>query len=186
MNSIQLFILSLTLTLSFSFRCLVSRCPTTPFIDNQCSYHDTMEGREVYEFKQCPLNHYCLYKNEFKINFCRSLDIRSLPGDQCTSHSDCVTDLCDNNICQGKKEGDDCDTNFQCSIGFACINQRCTVKKKKTKTAQVMRIVRTVLDVLALGNVLRISHFMSETIVRNPCCVRQWRTMNLDIVRSLR
>ena len=59
-------------------------------------------------------------------------------------------------------------------------------KKKKTKTAQVMRIVRTVLDVLALGNVLRISHFMSETIVRNPCCVRQWRTMNLDIVRSLR
>ena len=133
MNSIQLFILSLTLTLSFSFRCLVSRCPTTPFIDNQCSYHDTMEGREVYEFKQCPLNHYCLYKNEFKINFCRSLDIRSLPGDQCTSHSDCVTDLCDNNICQGKKEGDDCDTNFQCSIGFACINQRCTVQKKENE-----------------------------------------------------
>ena len=131
MNSIQLFILSLTLTLSFSFRCLVSRCPTTPFIDNQCSYHDTMEGREVYEFKQCPLNHYCLYKNEFKINFCRSLDIRSLLGDQCTSHSDCVTDLCDNNICQGKKEGDDCDYHDKCSIGLTCINKVCQPQRKE-------------------------------------------------------
>ena len=133
MSPILFFILSLSLTLSFSFRCPVSRCPTTPFIANQCSYHDRIEGREVFEFKQCPLGHYCTYMNENKINLCQSLYIRSLPGDQCTLNSDCATDSCVNNICQGKKEGEDCDSNFKCSIGLACINQQCTVQKKENE-----------------------------------------------------
>ena len=101
MSPILFFILSLSLTLSFSFRCPVSRCPNTHFIANQCSYHDRIEGREVFEFKQCPLGHYCAYMNENKINLCQSLYIRSLPGDECTSNSDCATDSCVNNICQG-------------------------------------------------------------------------------------
>ena len=131
MLKLQFLILSLSLTLSISNRCSIFRCTTTPFLDNQCAYHDTIQGDDVYEVKQCPQTFHCNYYNENKTTFCSPPISKKYPGDQCTSNSDCATNLCDNNICQGKKEGDDCDYHDKCSIGLTCINKVCQPQRKE-------------------------------------------------------
>ena len=48
MLKLKFVILSLSIALSISNRCPIFRCPTA-FLENQCSYHDTIEGEEVYD-----------------------------------------------------------------------------------------------------------------------------------------
>ena len=50
----------------------------------------------------------------------------SYPGGKCDSDLDCLSGICQNNICKDSEIGDECTSHENCPLNSACINNKCS------------------------------------------------------------
>ena len=50
----------------------------------------------------------------------------SYPGGKCDSDLDCLSGVCQNNICKDSEIGDECTNHENCPLNSACINNKCS------------------------------------------------------------
>ena len=118
-----------------SFEKEEQKCPTykeTTLEPKECLYKQSPLSILLHK---CNKNSKCIIDKEIKEGICnkneKEYDKLSYPGGKCEKDSDCLSDICTNNICEGKKSGEDCIDNSECYFGLSCLNNFCKVPKPK-------------------------------------------------------
>lgn len=115
----------------FAAKCPVYRCPSSPFIDNQCASYTKVEDQVIREVQKCQEGYTCPYQNTNKISLCIKKAYEAVEGEKCKTNKECGSQICDNDVCTGKKKGELCDYHPACGTGFSCINKVCDIKRKE-------------------------------------------------------
>ena len=101
------------------------KCPTykeTTLEPKECLYKQSPLSILLHK---CNKNSKCIIDKEIKEGICnkneKEYDKLSYPGGKCEKDSDCLSDICTNNICEGKKSGEDCIDNSECYFKQKCL-----------------------------------------------------------------
>ena len=80
----------------------------------------------------CPKGYYCPPISGFDAVSCESEDslvLLNWPGERCTGNSTCVTGLCSDSECEGRKEGEPCEDHSDCNAELYCTaSHNCAVQ----------------------------------------------------------
>ena len=90
----------------------------------QRNYIPTMKNSYNWQFNNCSSGQICAFNPAQNTSKCVPLanSNSSLPGENCTINSDCLSKNCDNTTkrCIGKPQGAICTDTSQCSVGLFC------------------------------------------------------------------
>jgi len=74
-----------------------------------------------WKFTACPAHQYCNFDPNSNTSSCENRNISKLiPGENCTTNSECDSNLCLNASCIGFKEGALCSDDLDCHVGLFC------------------------------------------------------------------
>jgi len=135
---------SLIRTIIFFFLCLnvLAGLPTCPiYSDNlekeECSKLEVNETKITLYIKACPKeNEYCHYFFKSEVEKCSEDPPKRYPGEYCNDGKNCFSSKCDNDkkICKGQGDGEDCEKDYECDVGFFCFERKCKALLSKGET----------------------------------------------------
>ena len=135
MSKIKLILLIISLLLKLTKEKLETKCPTyseTTLEPKECLYK---QSSERYLLHKCPINSKCILDKNNEEGLCQKTEKEyeklAYPGGKCEKDSECLSGICENNICEGRKVGEDCIENNECNFGLSCFNGFCKIPKPK-------------------------------------------------------
>lgn len=98
-------------------------------ITSACNLTMMVGDKWVEYVRGCPANEYCIKEGNTAVYFCRPENSDFLNGHSCTENSLCRSGFCDNGVCAGRKEGDECTEHKNCDNSLYCSKE--TVEAEK-------------------------------------------------------
>ena len=106
--------------LSLSFVVSGKTCPKHKCDDDLAECGEISDGYAYSNKDYCDEDEQCVMYSGTQAECIDLYEDQSLPGSKCSKNSQCNTESCLDNICDGIKKGKSCSSSLKCDIGLYC------------------------------------------------------------------
>lgn len=98
-------------------------------INDICYSENTINNSTNITYNICPDGYICKVNSFSKQGLCtKDSWSKGLPGVSCSQNSECISNICKFNECEGNKQNEKCTDHIYCNVGLSCQNSVCKLQ----------------------------------------------------------